>query len=98
LVRAPVSKTGGWGFESLLSCQLNQRVMKSQHVGAFAPGNPTGNKRLAFIPLLERWTSARRPYDRDTANVRRLRAASVVASFRPNRMPVAPSGHVVPWR
>jgi hypothetical protein len=27
LVRAPVSKTGGWGFESLLSCQSNQYVM-----------------------------------------------------------------------
>jgi hypothetical protein len=26
LARAPVSKTGGWGFESLLSCQCRRAV------------------------------------------------------------------------
>src|SRR5262245_46535945 len=29
LVRAPVSKTGGWGFESLHSCQLHQQLSKT---------------------------------------------------------------------
>jgi hypothetical protein len=26
MARAPVSKTGGWGFESLHSCQYNQAL------------------------------------------------------------------------
>ena len=28
MARAPVSKTGGWGFESLHSCQIVQKLAK----------------------------------------------------------------------
>ena len=37
-------------------------------------------------------------YDRDTAIARRLRTASVVASFCPDRMQAAASGHDMPRR
>ena len=30
MARAPVSKTGGWGFESLHSCQVQGSVISSQ--------------------------------------------------------------------
>jgi hypothetical protein len=29
MVRAPVSKTGGWGFESLHSCQPKYNLLKN---------------------------------------------------------------------
>jgi hypothetical protein len=30
MARAPVSKTGGWGFESLHSCQCPHKYLKHQ--------------------------------------------------------------------
>jgi hypothetical protein len=35
MARAPVSKTGGWGFESLHSCQYNQRLMAKRFHAKF---------------------------------------------------------------
>jgi hypothetical protein len=54
LVRAPVSKTGGWGFESLLSCQINQRVTyKILVTNAIVKsrGSYTGNNALRRAAL-----------------------------------------------
>ena len=42
LVRVPVSKTGGWGFESLLPCARTRRVRRTTHDPVPAPrGGPT---------------------------------------------------------
>ena len=43
MARAPVSKTGGWGFESLHSCQTNQwftEVLKGNGSGTWTQTGP----------------------------------------------------------
>ena len=61
MVRAPVSKTGGWGFESLLSCHLKQRVVKKakiplgfSHRFRTLPPSETGEKIDGARPPAQR--------------------------------------------
>ena len=43
LARAPVSKTGGWGFESLHSCQRQRSVVGNQRLEV-----PSARPRVPF--------------------------------------------------
>ena len=54
MVRAPVSKTGGWGFESLLSCHENKELRTkslSQIATVISWGSYTGNNPLRHAAL-----------------------------------------------
>src|SRR5580698_7862032 len=68
MARAPVSKTGGWGFESLHSCQVGRQpsdfppislrwinwVGQSMRRGSYAAGSPREFRDLKkFVRVLE---------------------------------------------
>jgi hypothetical protein len=40
MARAPVSKTGGWGFESLHSCQIPRSGIRDQNCSLFMLFDP----------------------------------------------------------
>src|SRR3954453_5900718 len=60
LARAPVSKTGGWGFESLHSCQRIQILTASFQTAQIILGFIRGSKlkpRFVHEPSPRRWNS-----------------------------------------
>ncbi len=66
MARAPVSKTGGWGFESLHSCQRASQQLKSQDFFADLA------TRSAPLPVFVRVMAA------IASRAMRLRSASLV--------------------
>src|SRR5438874_7999270 len=52
--RAPVSKTGGWGFDSLLSCQIETRGRSARQARARAERSEPAKRRASEASLSER--------------------------------------------
>ena len=78
MARAPVSKTGGWGFESLHSCQVGKIILIFQSVGQYQGRSETidGSREVRdpSISRLKLTAAVSRPRSRASGSRRRCTA------------------------